>query len=939
MNNDTAEQKFANWKLIRGIGKSTPTEVKRADSSKFPFDEWATPEKSTTEYERYALFRETSEMDGSRFPPIKQKQIQNFLDKQDAFSTRRDTDVRSDTGEPLVEYIRGAEGNLEPVWSGIHNQDPAELLLPLNQKLIVQTDEIKFDRTKLPKIDPTLVGSSFYSNLMCTFGEWLITAEHFVIRRRRITDAMKDKEFAHPNFAISLNVLVHTEAGRQPEGDHEGYCQFDYLNRGGERDAKLRATQGVMITFMKICTINSIEVLCACTESGRVFIFDLAHWIYHDKTPTGAQPNECRTSKICPDDTEVLRCLLMIIDTEESAWSIDIIDQRDDKILIAIGNNKPCVSLFVVDVKTKAVVMSGSIPTYHNVPTLSFLNTNTDTNRTTLTYGTIMGDISTVEITYSEKGFHVLYLDSHLLGQEVWTITPLLSRDFMPVPKFELLNLIFQENTKRSILYSAVMDTWIINGGLPQPQGSSNLGPGIVTNLIPVPVATLEAPILQERDNFSVKLRFTTWDKEGLISNGTVIPQETFSDVADFPHSDVNHIQKHVSPSERPDSIQPYYLSFLYENNYSDNFQNKDLELYSKQWANGFPIFSNIEERPKSSTAKIDFKYNPANISGESQTDASERRNHITFRKKPLHSENYVFKSFANSPLIITIDDWTSAKETKIFKLSDSAHQGSNENSRETPKYGSPANEFLNTESPEIDQRHIRRIQPSEFSLHKWSTGTKAELLLQQRWTLHNHALKVEKFIKMHLSRENPCFSLCDYLLVTTKTKIMLIKPYPLLVTSFTSGEIFPTEDMICHRIGDLRSLNRVNFVCHIREMNCVAVASQTGLISLMRLTEYKGIPSFRQEYILGWRSQDPQNRVPGDGCVIHSIMGEPMLEYSPCSKDHLTFPLFNIVGMDYSYIPFDKVRHKGGYAILFVETIHRMHTFKIYPGDASLRL
>lgn len=90
------------------------------------------------------------------------------------------------------------------------------------------------------------------------------------------------------------------------------------------------------------------------------------------------------------------------------------------------------------------------------------------------------------------------------------------------------------------------------------------------------------------------------------------------------------------------------------------------------------------------------------------------------------------------------------------------------------------------------------------------------------------------------------------YFLVTTESAIYLLYGHPLLVKAYTPESIFPLAHKTFTDHDTLQHSNRLSIVVHIKELCAVAVASQIGLVSIMRLVEYKGVKSFRQECILG---------------------------------------------------------------------------------------
>lgn len=698
------------------------------------------------------------------------------------------------------------------------------------------------------------------------------------------------------------------------------------------------------ITFMKICSTGCSEILCAGTGDGRVFLFDVNHLILRCIKSKVSLQNRRRSSQVCTDTNDLSGCLISVIDVKKYIFAIEIIDQPSDKILVAISSGLSGISFFVIDMKERVLIVSGFLPTPDHTHTISFMSQEDETNRSTLVYGTIEGYLTSVEITYSDTDFHIFYLDSQFIGQSIGMITPLIASDFMPVPEFELLNLIFQENTKRSILYGTVMDTWIIDGQLPDPQNSSRLGSGVFTNSIPVPVTDFKMRSL-EGIEMDVKLRFTSFDKEGLISSGNLIVGN------DLYNSNVIINRIDSRPRDRVfvgkrDGIDHFYLVGPNANNYSDIFLSDDTETYMKLWEEGFPVISNINESSSPSESRITFKYNPSE-ENHAENDAKLKMNrHSAIPAMSTHPNDNISRLHPKQPLIINVDveRLSNAQRdpymgTRMFKLVQSNFAEEDPAANSDILYGHPIEKFCGSHRIEDDNRQIKAV-PYENVI---TTNNNGRYYIDRErhadMTVHNHAAKVENLIKIRQSGKNPCPSLSDYLLVTGEDKVVLIKQYPLIVTSFTVGEMFPLEEMsLCDNAGGLDDINMIKFTCHMRELNCVAVASQAGLVSLMRLTEYKGILSFRQEYILGWRTQDPNDPVPGDGCVTHSIFGDPVPDFDECDEDYLTLPLYHITGMDYTYIPPDEATGTRGHAILFVDTIHNMHTFEIYAGDANGR-
>lgn len=220
MNNNTAEQKFENWKLIRRIGTSKIRNEHWLDSSKLQLINSYSEFEDATNHGHYALHREFGDGTGKCFPPLKQKQVQNFLDQLDNNSSKKDSTVLTDDRKPLVEFIRSTEGDLEPEWSDVKSHNPAELLLPLDQRLTVEVDNIKIDLTKISG-DDVKYPAPYVSNSVCTFRDWIITANGCILRKQNIHDLMKSEGEFEMAYIINIRDLVHNKNLEQPESSHE----------------------------------------------------------------------------------------------------------------------------------------------------------------------------------------------------------------------------------------------------------------------------------------------------------------------------------------------------------------------------------------------------------------------------------------------------------------------------------------------------------------------------------------------------------------------------------------------------------------------------------------------------------------------------------------------------------------------------------------------
>ncbi|SCV01942.1 LAMI_0G14752g1_1 [Lachancea mirantina] len=201
-------------------------------------------------------------------------------------------------------------------------------------------------------------------------------------------------------------------------------------------------------------------------------------------------------------------------------------------------------------------------------------------------------------------------------------------------------------------------------------------------------------------------------------------------------------------------------------------------------------------------------------------------------------------------------------------------------------------------------------------------------------WSLTNYVDKVSSLSQAvtpqsRFSAGGPRFELPlaneTFFLVTTSTKLYLMLGNPLIVNAYTADEIFPIQNVSSCGALDPQ-LNRISIVCHIRELNCFVVASQIGLISLMRLTTYKGIHAFRQEYILGWESQVPGQ--PDSRCMRAYTSDDGIY---PCHLDDTIFEMNNITGLAYKFHQTSSTSSTPDYAVLYVTLRKDIYRFKIF--------
>lgn len=92
------------------------------------------------------------------------------------------------------------------------------------------------------------------------------------------------------------------------------------------------------------------------------------------------------------------------------------------------------------------------------------------------------------------------------------------------------------------------------------------------------------------------------------------------------------------------------------------------------------------------------------------------------------------------------------------------------------------------------------------------------------------------------------------YLAVTTPKEVALLRGDSLFCQA-NSGELFDFEDFKCQ--SDLGWSDRISLSIIVPELLALIMATQAGLLTIMRLCQYKGHKAMRQEYVLPGSSKD----------------------------------------------------------------------------------
>lgn len=917
-------QKFSNWLKYREIA-SNPHHGTCYDTENF-----LKSNGNIQNYEEQQLFDKfdpiTPNDSTLKFPPRIEQSINNYLDKLNDLAITEEK-VLNDLGEPLVQSIRDAQGNLEPAWSSTRICSPAELLLPNDCRLFVTTrgPEYSFQYPYERKED-----ISFKNQLMCNYGKYVFFAEHgfiSVYEQRDLHDSVMD-----------LNYMDSELLKNQ-------YYLYNMTNRDyKDIDDPYIDESEVGANYICIKKLFDRDVLVICLIYGLVLFYDLESIIKNVKKYGKKHLQNSSFSTTVPWSP------LVSLKVPESCWSVDIINIKN-VAFIAAGHNLPGVSLFAIreeidkysyndrykeydfssilsnipqnHCKNEGIgkndregyglssfvanmpafsdnnykVISRELFSEHNVPSVTFITPDQlNTKSITLVYGSIFGNVTTIEIDtdVSSGTINVKLLDIQFFGEQVWNVTALKKKDFLSVPQFELLNLNFQERSKQSIQKSVIMDSKILNFQPKNIYNSGNYGIGTLTTQVPVPTVNLNWLCLKGVKSSTVRLDFTTFDKKGLISKGELRDQVSSYGILlpSLRERPLESIER-VACIRESDSLS---FTYKYSQYLKKNFKedSKELDVWKQQ---NFEI-----------TLANDTK-NSSDYKGYIILSGNENHNLMDLDISYSHHFPYKSKSHLSKSAL------TSTKESIIYAASAYFHKD----------YKRPSWKDMLTSDIEVPNRLKDCFNLGDDETEK-----------QRSWWVHNHVLKVKKLLDVAIPGHEPCgFKLPkfenDILLVTTEHNIYLVRPSPLIVTSYTVNEIFPLENVsACTEIITAGFLNRINFACHIKELNCIAVASQIGLVSLLRLTEFRGIYSFRQEYILGWESQNPfeDNNLL---CNRYYITGEAI---SPCLHDDTLLPLAFIVGMDYTYFPENKSAGIGEYVELIITSRCNKQKFKIFAEE-----
>lgn len=379
-----------------------------------------------------------------------------------------------DEGREFVNNIKEGCDKFEPIWSDALYLNPAERLIPPNQKLLA---DIYLPEAERAFANPFAHQSlSFKNNLACIYGKWLFMAYQDTIEIHNLDCLFLEKlQWKEMSFSIHLKYCKNSAkfaADREMQKENIEY---------------LFSENNFHVNHMKVSRFFGNDVLCLCLDGGIVLVYEMSTVF----TAIG----ESMKKKDLQYRKHVNVIPLLLLRIPDSCWSVDISDEGPITFLAA-GHNGPGVTVFAFDKTRHSLHPADSyeISSFHNVPNLSFIPGSRDKNGfVTLAFCSIYGNVTTVQLRLdpSSKTIRGRIMDSQFFAAFCWTVIPLKKRDFLKVPKFEFLNLNYQTSFKRSILYSVTQDSLILECHPPSVYCSGELGIGALTTQIPVPVVPL----------------------------------------------------------------------------------------------------------------------------------------------------------------------------------------------------------------------------------------------------------------------------------------------------------------------------------------------------------------------------------------------------------------------------------------------------------------
>lgn len=884
-------------------------------------------------------------------------QLKKYLDLVNSFQCIES--VEKDL--KFIEEVKRDGSAREPIWGDNgHTLSPSLLLLPLWERLKVE------NITTYKLLESTQEFPTYDNNKTCILKNGtIITAEE-----NRILIGCFNERGDSLLFVESLDNIYDIFKIHIHVSDQEPRIDYDDM------------FPDFTIHFMKKSKLYGKDVLCVCTESGDVFIFDINQFITNSCSVDHNNIDSGENSNAIPQPLFILKVL-------ESCWSIDIFDSDPNIKVIAVGSNDHKITIFY-NLKGWETFLTSSIPLSHNIPCVSFIDGSAYDDCIFLSFASISGITGIIEINKilgpdKNNPIQWKFLDIQQFPEWCWTITPVKKHDFRHVSNYEFLSNNYDTSVKDFELKNIIQDSLVLDQFPNNISLYGSLGIGACFAQTHIPVASLDLlnGIKYSNKKLKLKLRFTTIGKNhsslgpnvGIIKREYVCYDEEKNcsyfllndelplgddkfELKDYPLVSEAHNLYRDCKKEAPESykIQSNDMLSKFQNSWTNfNYCNYMLETdglvkFSSDQFNRNQGHMHILQTLHGSSTSECFKLGDV-YSQSFNICISDHRNHLTISSKCDLKQLY---SFYNQKLdsidtYIFEQELNKAKNDFYLFRSWAIYFGDYDGASDNEYWGTDALDRVNS-MKRIDDIDLVILKCLEAFKDTNSANIFLENLLNKeikvnhvmreaksQWLLTDYIEKIyslliefNRVLKTNIGNTRSKFYIGseDMFMVTTNNRIYLLYGNPLIINAFTEYDIFPTDNIFGCTVKQIKNLNRISIVCFIRELQCMVVASQCGLISLLRLTEFHGIYSFRQEYVFGWEHIEKNER---NKKCMKSIIGVNDNSFI-CNECDSIFPYYGISGMDYMYKPADLLNSQPAKVILYVT--HREYVTKFYISE-----
>ncbi|AGO10678.1 AaceriADR329Wp [[Ashbya] aceris (nom. inval.)] len=807
----------------------------------------------------------------------------------------------------FIDSIYEQGSAAEPVWgtNGDHIS-PAHTLLPDWERLKIQEEGITegiFDFRH---------GCAFDNNLMCTSqNSVLFIALGYEFRAFDLTkvDLSADMKHQHRAFNLLDSYLLYS-AIPLPDSGFLSQVPMDYR-----------------IHFIKACAFYGSEYVAMCCESGYIMMFlvddfktyDASYDINHFGRPI-MQPR-------------------YILEASGSCWAFDIYDDDPNIKIIAAGHNAgsaPTGITIFAHYKDSTRFVMEEITTEHNVPCVNFIKNTLPGSDITLAYTCIYGSVGTIRIQpflYMERDRDTdkikipwEYWDEQYFTSWCWTITPVARKDFHNTTAYEYLTNTYNQKRKEKELELIYQGSLLLDSFPSVPSHSAMLGIAAHMSQLFVPVSRLD--LLNGYQCMDGIMEFYFVCADLLNGDGDIVPYRkariksnymTYNDEdscmyfvprPELPPGD-GKLDKGIQEADILHNGDFITTSSMVEKEYVDALLRVKINEPSSR-SHQEPFYLSFEEQPA-----LIKKHNTINLVRCLHGPEESLNNNLA--GSAFYENSAVRRSRCREVTRSWMSDdpfWEQSTDAETSNDTDLLTQ-------DTLTLASPPYEE-NSESYE-----------DVFPL----TGERSRTLCDDivDASLTNH---VQKLYRLYSTLrkdsrhkiEGPGFDSVvsqDYMfVVTTNTAVYLVRSDPLIINALTIDDLFPTKDVTTCQPA-IEHLNRISIVCYISELSCIVVASQIGLLSVLRLTEFNGVYSFRQEYVIGWEYVPPEKR--DTMCMSQYTAGLQDSSAISCGHCNTVFPYFLIQGLDYVYVPDDPGKGISEHALLYVVYRNHLARYSIY--------